>query len=147
MTYYRFLAEFKEIITNDYNKKIRPMPSRNPKAYAILEWVHQIIGNILRTFKAQDIVPDDKNPWDCILINTIFAVRATVHTTTQYTFAQIIIGRNTILNQCHNLDWDAEKKRKQDLINKGIKQKNHNHINTRTNKKTMFYFKITENQN
>ena len=69
---------------------MKPITSRNPKANAILERVHQTIGNILRTFKVQNMVMDDENPWDGILASTMVALRATVHTTTQYTPAQLI---------------------------------------------------------
>ena len=93
-----FLAEFREMIINDYGITVKPITSRNPQANAILERVHQTIGNILRTFKVQNIVLDDKNPWDGILTSTMFALRATVHTTTQYTPAQLIFGRDSIIN-------------------------------------------------
>ena len=83
-----FLAKFREMIINYYSITVKPITSRNPQANAILEQVHQTIGNILRTFKVQNMVLDDKNSWDRILASTMFALRATVHTTTQYTPAQ-----------------------------------------------------------
>ena len=46
-----FLAEFREIIINDYGKMVKRITSRNPQANAILERVYQTIGNILLTFK------------------------------------------------------------------------------------------------
>ena len=78
-----FLVEFREMIINDYGITVKPITSRNAQANAILERVHQTIGNSLRTFKVQNMVLDDKNPWDGILASTMFALRATVHTTTQ----------------------------------------------------------------
>ena len=89
-----FLAEFREMIINDYSIMVKPITSRNPQANEILERVHQTIGNILRTFKAQNMVLDNENPWDGILASTMFALRATVHTTTQYTPAQLIFKFN-----------------------------------------------------
>ena len=61
--------------------------------------MHQTIGNILRTFKLQNMVLDDENPWDGILASTMFALRATVHTNTQYTPAQLIFGRDSIISR------------------------------------------------
>ena len=81
------------MITNDYGTKVKPITSRNPQANAILERVHQAIGNILRTSKVRNIVLDDENPWDGILAFTMFALRATVHFTAKYTPAQLIFGR------------------------------------------------------
>ena len=119
-----FLAEFRNMITDDYGIRVKSITSRNPQANSILERVHQTIGNILHTFKIQDMVLDDDNPWDGILASTMFALRATVHTTTQYTPAQLVFGRDSILNRRHDVDWEVVKKRKQDLINKGNAREN-----------------------
>ena len=57
-----FLAEFRQMIINDYGIMVKPITSWNSQANAILERVHQTIGNILSTFKVQNMVLDDKNP-------------------------------------------------------------------------------------
>ena len=62
------------MIINDYRITIKKITSRNPQVDAILERVHQTIGNILHI---QNMVLDDKNPWDGILASTMFAPRAT----------------------------------------------------------------------
>ena len=77
-----FLALFRAMIINDCSITVKPITSTNPQANAILERVHQTIGNILSTFKVQNMVLDDKNPWDGILAFTMVALRATVRTTT-----------------------------------------------------------------
>ena len=124
-----FLAEFREMITNDYSITVKPITSRNPQTNAILERVHQTIGNILRAFKLQNMVLDDKNPWDSLLASTMFALRPAVHTTTQNTPAQLIFGRDSIINQQNDVDWEVIRKRKQNLINKGNRGENCNQIN------------------
>ena len=83
------LAESRDMVTNDYGIMVRLITSRNPLANAILERVHQVLSKILRAFKVQDLVLDDKNPWDGILVATMFTLRVTVHTTTQNTPAQL----------------------------------------------------------
>ena len=70
------------------------------------------------------MVLDEENPWDGILASTIFALRATVHTTTQCTPAQLIFGRDSIINQRHDIECKTIRKQKQDLINKGNKSEN-----------------------
>ena len=115
------------MIINDYGITVKPITSRNPQANAILERVHQTIGIILRIVKVQNMVLDDKNPWESILASTIFALRATVHTTTQYTPAQLIVGRDSNINR-HKVDWETIRKRKQILINKGNERENRNQI-------------------
>ena len=98
-----FLAELKEKIIKDYSITIKPITSRSPQAKAILESVHQIIDDTLRTFKVQNMVLDDENPCDGILVSIIFALRATEHTTTQFTHAQFIFGCDSIINRRHNV--------------------------------------------
>ena len=93
-----FLAEFREMIINANNKTVKLITSRNPQANAILERVHQTIGNILSIIKVQNMVLDDKNPCDGILASTMFDLRDIVHTSTQYTPAQLIFGRDSIMN-------------------------------------------------
>ena len=72
------------------------------------------------------MILNDENPWDRILASTMLAPRATVHTTTQYTPAQLVFQRDSILNTRHKANWQLIKKRKQDLINKGNQQENRN---------------------
>ena len=90
-----FLVEFRKMIINDYGITVNRVTSMNPQTNAILERVHQQIGNILRTFKVQNMVLDDENPWDGILASIMFALRAIVYTTTQYNPAQLIFRRDS----------------------------------------------------
>ena len=117
------------MIINLYGRTVKLITSRNPQANAKLERVLQTIDNIPRTFKVQNMKVDDENPWDGILASIIFALRATVHTTTQYTPAQLIFRRDTIINQHHDVDWETIRTRKQELINKGNERENHKQIN------------------
>jgi hypothetical protein len=84
--------------------KIKPITTRNPQANAIIERVHQMIGNIIRTFDVQNM--DEKDPWSGILAATMFAVRATYHTMLQATPMQLVFGRDAILNIKHITDWE-----------------------------------------
>ena len=52
---YDFLAKFRDMIANDYRIMVRPITSKGLQANSILERMHQMVRNILRTFKAQDI--------------------------------------------------------------------------------------------
>ena len=72
------------------------------------------------------MVLDDENPWDGILASTMFALRATVHTTTRHTPAQLVFGRDSILNTRHEVNWKLIKKRKQALMSKRNQRKNRN---------------------
>ena len=75
----KFMAEFDKMCHNDYGLKRKPITTRNPQSNAIIERIHQTIGKIIRTFDVSNIVNND--PWSGILVATMFAVRATYHTT------------------------------------------------------------------
>ena len=114
---------------HDYGIKVTPITTRNPQANSVLERVHQTIGNIIRTFKIQNMKLDDDDPWAGILASTMFALRTTVHTTTQHTPSQLVFGRDSILNVQNEANWQLIKERKQKLINSGNERENKTRVN------------------
>ena len=54
-----FMKEFKQTLEDSYGITKRTITTRNPQANAILERVHQTIGNIIRTFSFEDLDKDD----------------------------------------------------------------------------------------
>ena len=64
------------------------------------------------------MVLNDENPWDRMIVPTMFALCAMTHTTMQYTPARLVFGRDSILNPRQEANWQLIQKRKQDLINK-----------------------------
>ena len=119
-----FKAEFYNMITVDYNIKPKVITNRNPQANAIIERVHQTIGNVLRTFDVNKTVLDSDDPWSGILSATDFAIRNTVHTTLLSTPAQLVFGRDSILNISHEANWKLIRDRKQKLIKKNNEREN-----------------------
>ena len=67
------------------------------------------------------MVLNDKNPWNGMLVPTMFVLRATVHIMTQYTPAQLVFRRDLTLNTRHKANWKSIKKHKHDLIDMGNK--------------------------
>ena len=98
----KFMAEFTNMCQNDYGIKSKPITTRNPQSNAIIERIHQTIGNTIRTFDVSNIVNNE--PWSGILAATMFAVRATYHTTLQSYPIQLVFGRDRILNIKHVAD-------------------------------------------
>ena len=119
-----FLMEFAQMVEKDYGIHKKKASTRNPQANSILERVHQTLGNIIRTFTVQDSYLDEEDPWQGILAATMFALRATVHTTTQATPAQLVFGRDAILNVTFEADWNLIRERKQTLIRKNNQREN-----------------------
>ena len=120
-----FMGEFKNLLKNEYGIKRKPITTRNPQANAIVERVHQTIGNMIRTVRMHsnpDI--DDDDPWTGVLSAVAFGIRATVHTTTRATPAQLVFGRDMILNIRHEANWNYIRQRKQLLIDKNNAKEN-----------------------
>jgi hypothetical protein len=77
---------------------------------------------MIRTFPKDAFHQDD--PWTGILAATMFALRATVHTTLKATPTQLVFGRDAILNTTYAPDWDAIKRQKQQKILENNRRKN-----------------------
>ena len=54
--------EFKRMLKKDYGLYTKYITVRNPQANAIIERIHQTIGNIIRTFELQDNYLDEDDP-------------------------------------------------------------------------------------
>ena len=104
------MAEFAKMCRDDYSLKCKPITTRNPQSNAIIERIHQTIGNIIRTFDVQSM--DEIDAWAGILAATMFAVRATYHTTLQASPMQLVFGREAILNVKHVTNWEHIQQRK-----------------------------------
>ena len=52
------------MMANDYGIPCNSISVRNPQANAIVEIVHQTIGNVMSTFTIQQIDLDNDNPWE-----------------------------------------------------------------------------------
>ena len=104
------MADFYKMSKNNYGLKRKPITTKNPQSNAIIEIIHQTVGNIIRTFDVSNIV--NNNPWSVIIDATMFAVRVTYHTTLQASPMQLVFGRYAILNIKHVADWEHIQQRK-----------------------------------
>ncbi len=116
-------AEFQAIL-KDYGIKCKPITVHNPQANAICERVHQVIGNIIRTFELQTNHLDEDNPWKGILSASAFAIRCTYHTTLHSSPGQLIFGRDLTFNFKHTSNWDVIRQRREMLIRENNKREN-----------------------
>ena len=62
------------MMANDYGIPRNSINVRNLQANAIVENIHQTIGNIICSFKTQEIDLDNENPWEGIVSSTMFIV-------------------------------------------------------------------------
>ena len=70
------MEEFSKMSRKDCVLKRRPITTRNPQPNAIIEYIHQNIVNIIRTFNVKKINNDD--PWSGIIAATIFGVHVEI---------------------------------------------------------------------
>ena len=113
------------MVGNDYGILCNSVSVRHPQANAIVEWVHQTIGNVIHTFTIQEMDLDNENPWEGILSSTMFATQSTVHTTTKHTPSQLVFGRDTMHNINQEANWQIMKQCQQAIINKGNQKENY----------------------
>jgi len=123
-----FMGEFARMIEDDYGIIRKGTTVRNPQANAVLERVHQTIGNIIRTFEVHNSDLTSENPWKGILSATMFALRATYHTTLQATPTQLVFGRDAMLNVKFQADWQLIKQLKQTKIHQNNLRENSKRI-------------------
>src|SRR5687768_4993184 len=89
-----------------YGIKKKPTTVRNPQANAIVKQTHQVLTNMIWTFKPDtDYLPVD-NPWKGVLSETAFAMRSTYHTMLKKTLGQLVFGRDMFFNIQHVESWE-----------------------------------------
>src|SRR5687767_4251471 len=116
--------DFTKMLVTDYGIKRKPITVRNPQANAIVERIHQVIANMIRTFELESNYLDEDDPWKGILSATAFAVRSTYHTTLKKTPGQLVFGRDMIFNIQHIANWEYIRQNKQKLIENNNKAEN-----------------------
>ena len=111
-----------------YGMKREPSTPHNPQGNSIIERIHQVLGNMMRTFELEERELDLKDPFSSFLSAAAYAVRSTYHTTLEATPAELVFGRNTFLPVQFKADWAAIRARRQELINKSNKRENRRRI-------------------
>ena len=122
--------EFKNSwIEDKYGTKNKPASPGNPQVNANIERIHQVLGNLVRTYNLQETYVDDADPFMGILDTAAFAVQSTYHNKKYKILGQLVFGRDMILTINHVADWRYICKCKQKQINKYINLENTTIIN------------------
>ena len=117
------------MIAQEYGIKIKPASSGNLQAKSTIEIIHQVLGNIVRTYNLQEIYVDDSDSWMGILAAAAFAVRSTYHRTKQTNSGQLVFGKYMILPINHIANLRYIRQRKQTQIKKDAICENSTRIN------------------
>ena len=106
---------FRLMIAN-YGIKRKPTSSHNPQANAIVERVHGVLNDMLRTFELEELEIKKDDPWTEFLTSCAFAIRSTYHSTLDATPAQVVFGRDMILPISWQANWEQLRARRQEMI-------------------------------
>jgi len=108
---------FQETLKNDYGIDLRLITTANPQANAVVERIHQVIGNMLRTMKLEEIylLPPPYDPFAGVISAIGYAIRSSWHSTNRATPGQLVFGRDMAINVRHVADWNHIQKRKQEV--------------------------------
>jgi hypothetical protein len=102
-------SEFKlnfEYLCETFGIKRKPTTIKNPQANAILERLHPVLGQMLRTSEldmAETITPDN---FDIFLDNAAWAICSTYHTVLKASPGAVIFGRDMLFNIPFIADWN-----------------------------------------
>lgn len=100
----------------------------NPQSNGIIERVHQVLGDMLRTFELEERELDEDDPWGEFLSAAGFAIRSTYHTTLESTPSQLVFGRDIILPIKFEADWARIRRNRQKEILRNNERENRQRI-------------------
>jgi transposase InsO family protein len=123
-------GEFKHVfrtMCENYGIQHRPTTSYNPQANSVLERIHQVLGNMLRTQRIEDTL-SIAQPWENFLAAAAWAIRSTYHTTLDATPGQLVFGRDMLLNIAFKANWEHIRHNKQISINASNLKENKSRI-------------------
>ena len=123
------MKEFSQLCKSKGLKEKTSLPW-NPKSNSVLERIHQILADCLRTFELEEkeIDPDEADPFEECLTAAACAIRCGFHATHGHSPGELVFGRNMFLPVEAPVDWEALKERKQKAIAKSNKRENSKRI-------------------
>jgi hypothetical protein len=110
-----FKAMFEQM-TKNYGLKTKTGTSYNPQSNGVIERVHQVLGDMLRTFELEDRDLDAKDPFGSFLSAAAYAIRSTYHTVLEASPAELVFARHMLLPVKFTADWQAIQAKRQRRI-------------------------------
>ncbi len=124
-------TEFKGMFSQLYtNMGMTPhrTNSWNPQANAVLERIHQVLGDGLQAFDLEgtEIDPEEDDPFNEYLAAVSYAICSAFHQTHGYLPSQMVFGRDMFLDASAEINWDKIRRRKQKKIAESNRKENRN---------------------
>ena len=108
-------ALFRQMIAN-YGLTPKPITTHNPQSNSIIERIHLVLMDMIRTMELEEEELDDENPFGETLSSIAYAIRSTYHTTLESTPTQLVFGRDMILPISLRANWnESETKRERKI--------------------------------
>ena len=114
-------AKFKEdyiLILVNFAIKPKPTTITNPQSNTIVERVHQVVDDMLRTQDLKQHTFDSIDPWGPILNEAAWAICSTYHTTNRASPGQLVYGRDMLFNIPYQPNWKDIALNNKIIINK-----------------------------
>ena len=124
-------SEFKlhfERLCDSFTIKRKPTSIKNPQANAILERVHAVVADMMRTSGLDGRDTISEADIDEFLTNTSWAIRSTYHTVLKTTPGAAIFGRDMLFDIPYLADWTEIGKRRQALVDQNCLRENKRRI-------------------
>ena len=80
---------------------------------AVLEWIYQVLGNLVHTYNSTQTCVDEYDLWLGILAATEIVMISTTDILKGYSPGQLIFVRDMILPIKHDVDWELIRQKKQ----------------------------------
>ena len=120
-----FAGKVQKALKNQFGFERKIITTRNPQSNGIIERIHQVVGDMIRTRAIRSKHDLDEHfGFHGVLAAVRDAVRCIVHATTQATPTQLVFGRDALLNISFEADWQYIKQRKQHRIVQNNKAEN-----------------------
>ena len=95
----------KALIEIKYGITAKPSTLVNPISNAVMEQIHQILGNLGSNFNITQSYADEDDPWSGILAVAAFSIRSARHKIKFYSPGQLIFVCDIILPIKHTVYW------------------------------------------
>jgi hypothetical protein len=112
---------FEELV-NNYGIKENNSTPFNPQYNGIIERVHLILNDSLRTAEVDGREMDEKDAWGPFLASAAYAIRSTFHTILKATPGQLVFGRDMVLPIKFMADWGAIEQQRQKEMGRNNKR-------------------------
>ena len=118
-----FKLYFRELC-DPYSIKRKPTTVKNPRANAVLERVHGVFGDMMRTagLDMSETVNDEMV--DSFIDAAAWAIRSTHHTVLGMSPGAAVFGRDMLFDIPHLADWKAIGERRQHLVSQNNLREN-----------------------